>query len=136
VVAGVGVAVAAHVLELRGQSTRGWSSASGTVLASSVAEEESTTGGSGLSGGRSGTTHRSYRLVVKYEYRVGGEQLTGDRYQVGGDISSPRRADIEEASRKYAPGSALTVYYDPGDPSSSVIARGVGTTPLILAGFS
>lgn len=57
-----------------------------------------------------------------YEYQAGGSKQHGVRY---GDV--PRG--------KYAPGSAVTVYYDPANPAQSVLDPGSHVDTAFTIGF-
>jgi hypothetical protein len=68
-----------------------------------------------------GTT---YRPALKYRYRVGGKDYVSDRYTYGtmGTSESGYANAVVRANPK---GAAVTVYYDPGKPSESVLSADV-----------
>lgn len=82
----------------------------------------------------------TYYYAVIYRYEVKGIAYTNDRYSLGdGPTASKRyqnRAEAIAAARKdYPVGQAIDIYYDPAEPSSSVIKPGVGfgtLVPLVL----
>ncbi len=62
-----------------------------------------------------------YRPHVAYAYAVGGRAYAGDRVRFG-----LTRYGLDPAKRlcaRYAVGNAVQVYYDPTDPSHSVLER-------------
>ena len=85
----------------------------------------------------------SYEPIVEYEYRVDNQQFTGDTVNFLAFNSSSRRRWANGVVKKYKIGSMHTVYYNPADPSESVLDRSwdhsnwFGLFPLIffLVGF-
>jgi hypothetical protein len=77
--------------------------------------------------------------VVRYEYHVDGELFFGSEIQLGPEWWWLAYREI----RRYAPGTAIQVAYDPANPECAVIRPGVtwsmgicfaGTTALFLLG--
>lgn len=70
---------------------------------------------------------RGTTLRVRYRYVVGGREYVGERQAIGGaaPFATPEEAG-EEVRRRHRPGSAVSVFYDPADPSSAVLEPGVG----------
>ena len=66
------------------------------------------------------------RLRLEYEYTVDGITYSNDRFRFGADRC--RTGSAEEAPRdnfgRFPPGADITVYYDPADPTESVLVRG------------
>lgn len=60
----------------------------------------------------------TYAPAVQYTYVVDGIAFTGNRVHFAGMGSLTEAAATTEA---YAPGQAVTVYYDPEDPSQAVL---------------
>jgi Protein of unknown function (DUF3592) len=68
------------------------------------------------------------RIYVSYMYRVSDREYRGTRLSAA--LPSPRDA-TRHAFAKYATGNAVTVHYDPTDPSMAVLETAV-PGPLIL----
>ena len=61
-----------------------------------------------------------WKLKLSYSYDVSGMWYQGDAVQFG-----PRQVSSKELifaqAKKYPPGTAITVHYDPDDPATSVL---------------
>ncbi|MDZ7639037.1 MAG: DUF3592 domain-containing protein [Bryobacterales bacterium] len=81
--------------------------------------------------------HRRYYPQVEYRYVVDGKEYRSRRYSLGEEHPDfAERAEAVEAGQAFRAGSAVQVSYDPGDPSSAVLAAGTQTgtwVPLLLA---
>jgi hypothetical protein len=84
---------------------------------------------------------RSYFYEIYYDYFVDDQPYSADRYSLGnGSNASPKTYNNEDDAREaafaaYQPGQVVTVYYDPADPASAVLAPGASTStyvPLIF----
>jgi hypothetical protein len=70
---------------------------------------------------------------LSYEYEARGVKYTSNRGNIVYDPSyAMRRADAEILLAKCKPGAAVTVRYDPGDPSRAAISA-PGTVSLMVA---
>ena len=113
---------------VRGARTRRWDVARGTITRDGL-DEKTYSGRYGL---------RSwYRAVIWYTFEVGGKSWTGHRVIVSDtadDLYSFRQA--EARFDRYPSGTSVNVYFDPSDPSQSVLVPGIpwrsvlGTTGL------
>jgi len=65
----------------------------------------------------------SYVPSLSYRFSANGQAFSGSRLAFSGRSSS-FRSEIEEIGVKYAVGTQHAVYYDPADPSQSVLERG------------
>ena len=70
-----------------------------------------------------------YYVSVEYTYDVEGSPYVSSRYSLGGgsratDLYSERAEAEAEAAERFPVGSALTVRYDPKEPTSAVLAPG------------
>ncbi|MBN8644008.1 MAG: DUF3592 domain-containing protein [Planctomycetes bacterium] len=90
-----------------------WPTAEGTVIGGLVGE----------SSGRRGRTN--YTPEVSFRYSVGGVEYTSSRVAVVTDSHSSREAANRVVS-KYAPGSNVTVKYDPANPGFGVLETAAG----------
>jgi hypothetical protein len=84
---------------------------------------------------------RSYFYEIYYDYFVDDQPYSADRYSLGnGSNAAPKTYNTEDDAREaafaaYQPGQVVTVYYDPADPASAVLAPGANTgtyVPLIF----
>ena len=62
---------------------------------------------------------RNFAEIV-YAYEVGGRALKGQRLSIGSDLGN---FEVAEKLKRYKPGTAVTVYYDPRKPERAVIER-------------
>lgn len=69
-------------------------------------------------------------IYVTYRYWVSGQEFTSDDVSIG---SRPfnRRENATVAAAKYEATESVTVYYDPSDPSVSLLEPGVGFAPYL-----
>ncbi len=66
---------------------------------------------------------KNRRLRVVYEYDAGGTRRTADR--VWYDGPRPSYAHDELVAARFPPGSHVTVWYDPADPTAAVLLPGL-----------
>ncbi len=71
-------------------------------------------------------TKIQYYTHVKYVYQVGTEIYTGTRIHAIKSSSLMSRA--HEMKRQFSEGATVPVYYDPNDPSRSVLIPGLNVT--------
>lgn len=115
----------------------GWPEVEGSVRYTAVKQDRAR----GAQGGSKYTIR--YYYTVSYRYTVNGQPLSGDRYSMGdGPRASGYFKTRQEAEAEgdivYPVGSAITVYYNPENPESTVLRPGTnwGTyVPLILGLF-
>jgi len=94
--------------------TARWPTTSGTVVTSNIAAEDI-----GTNVGR-WTNSRMYasRLHLTYVFDASGHQYTGSRWNA---LAPSSNQATHAMLRKYAPGTGVTVHYDPRDPSAAVL---------------
>jgi uncharacterized protein DUF3592 len=116
---------------------RRWSSAPGKVL---VSEVESYMDDS--SDNDNSTHTRMFRPSVVYTFKVDGRQYMSDRVVLGTQASGKMLGGapgfVNERVAKYPHGSDVTVYYDPKDPTQSVLERKSSATrwlPVVALGL-
>ncbi|MEI8315932.1 MAG: DUF3592 domain-containing protein, partial [Verrucomicrobiota bacterium] len=66
----------------------------------------------------------TYSVAIRYTYTVNNQHYESSRYDFVGGSSSGRDGKATIV-RQYPPGSELTCYVDPHDPSTAVIERGL-----------
>ncbi|HSG98850.1 MAG TPA: DUF3592 domain-containing protein [candidate division Zixibacteria bacterium] len=94
---------------------RGWPSVAGVVVESWVSAD------------------RAQRPQVKYRYTVAGVEYTSvDDLGVSGFGSQGNRAQTARTViGEYPPGGSVIVYYDPGEPSESLLRPSLRWAPLM-----
>lgn len=65
----------------------------------------------------------SRKLKLSYSYRVKGKEYTGKDHTFG--VSSIGMSDTRSIAARYQPGQQVTVYFNPSNPSSAVLQRGL-----------
>ena len=61
--------------------------------------------------------------AVEYEFSVRFDKFRGNRIGIG-EIA-PGSPQVAEIMRRYPAGASVAVYYDPADPTRSVLERGL-----------
>ena len=108
---------------LKAQKSRSWPTASGTVLDSGMEANQSRD--------EDGDIKTTYGATIQYKYTVDGQEFVGDRRTFSNVRTSSVR-NTEKILERYPLGSSVDVFYDPDDPSSSVLESGVGAATYIL----
>ena len=109
-----------HGLQLASASAR-WPTASGTVTASDVIEEEFEDTNSDTS--RIRKIHR-YQVDLRYAYQVGKYDFTGLAPNWGWTGIYGMREAAEKAAALYTRGQPVVVHYDPAQPGNAVLEPG------------
>ncbi len=73
------------------------------------------------------------RGFVRYRYTVHGIEYEGN---LGTFSPIMNHLDAAEYLKRYRPGTAVTVWYDPADPSRSLLERRLKPSTLFAAGAS
>jgi hypothetical protein len=93
-------------------SSRDWRQTQATLVSASVAQD--------CGGGRYGSR---YSLSVIYAYEVEGRTYSSDRIWFGNGLCSGKQ-EVDSRMSKFPPGASMLAYYDPQQPSQSVLYRG------------
>lgn len=110
---GVGCLVIGSGMSAAKEGMTGWSSTECVINSSDSVPK---------AGGRRGLTS-GWGPSVSYRYVVGEQEYTSDRLTAGGRYWSSNRGEVNEWLAPYRTGAIVTVYYDPADPSESVLDR-------------
>jgi hypothetical protein len=108
-----------------------WPTAAGTVLSSRSVSRRV------FAPGRGNVTMEVWSPLVEFSYRVGGRDYHGARIAFGAAVSGGR-ALAEATVARYPTGAAVTVHYDPANPSFAVLEPRVTfawSSALVTAGF-
>ncbi len=123
----VGLIVIALVLQLRARRSMSWPSTTGVVNSATI-DERVKTGSNG--------TSTLYCPMIAYEYEVDGHHYMQNRLLMGGPVSSRSRSRVQKWVDRYPEGSAVKIYYNPADPSESVLERKANGPVMILWGMA
>ena len=104
----------------KGMQSENWDKGTATVLMSDI--EKSETKSKDAQGFT--RTSTSYSVRVKYSYTVEGNNYEGNTVGFG-TMSHNERSDAQEELKSYPKGKTIDVYYDPENPSDSVLKKGV-----------
>ncbi len=117
VFAGIGVfALVRGVVHFRmGKASASWPYVEGQVIAATVDMSVSTDS--------DGMTTRRYTPRVVYSYTISGQQFSGDQINIGSTWHYPSQARAE-SKLAYQTGQRVNVYYNPENPSQTVLEPG------------
>jgi hypothetical protein len=104
-------------------SSSGWPSAKGVVTSSSLSSTKHLGAGSS----------ENWTVHVTYSFKVGGKSRIGSAIHKGGFPSYDSKAEARAVLSRYGDGTAVTVFYDPADPSDAVLEPGVSAATSSLA---
>jgi hypothetical protein len=65
----------------------------------------------------------NYSLMMNYHFSVAGITYTGDRFEIPPRRSSGDESYFRKKLAPYSPGTVVKIYYDPKDPTRSVITH-------------
>ncbi len=123
--AAVGLLVIAVTVQLRARRSMRWLSTTGRVSSATVDVR--------VDGGANGRS-TLYCPMIAYEYQVEGRDYLQNRLLIGAPVSSNFRSRAQKWVDRYPEGSAVTVYYNPADPSEAVLERRAGGPVMLFWG--
>ena len=104
----------------KGIQSENWDKGTATITSSEIEKTESRSkDAQGFT-----QTSTSYSVRVKYSYTVEGSNYEGNTVGFG-TMSHNERSDAQEELKFYPKGKTIDVYYDPENPSDSVLNKGV-----------
>ena len=104
----------------KGMQSENWEKGTATITSSEIEKTESKSkDAQGFT-----QTNTSYGVSVKYSYIVEGSNYEGNTVGFG-TMSHNERSDAQDELKSYPKGKTIDVYYDPEDPSDSVLNKGV-----------
>ena len=129
VLVGVGAIYLGFISVQKAMQSTDWPSVKGKVVESGIRTEK------GPSSSKTGSRD-SYHANVIYEYDVIGKVYTGRKVGFG-EYGREDEVHATKISEKYPEGEAVDVYYDPDQPSDSVLEPGSHGLPwfYIALGF-
>ncbi len=122
---GLGVLIFGVLNYIKAKDSETWEKVKGVVISSEISKSSSD----------GGTT---YGADVIYRYRVNKKKYKGDDVTVS-EVSTSSYSRAQQIVARYPKRKKVAVYYDPDDPSDSVLERGVSGAnwflPLFGLGF-
>ena len=116
--------VIALVSRQKAQTSQSWPTAAGTVLAAELKEHVS------HDYDDTPSTRYSFEPVVEYSYAVGAQTFTSRRIGYGANRFS--RSQAQKTVERYPVGSAVTVHYNPTNPTEAVLETQASGSMLFL----
>lgn len=125
---GAGILIYARSVSAKARRSLSWPSVEGVISHSAVLLSTQQTSSS--------TNAAVYKADVAYRYKLKGRDYSSSRITLMDYSSTGGRAEAIVA--RYPDGAAVSVYYDPADPSDSVLEPGStgGITLLDLIGWA
>lgn len=120
---GLGLIGVGAKVTLDARASQTWPSSSGEVLHSKVESRQETRSRRTPRGVRHPRTVTLHRPLVQYRYQVEGTPHIGTRISFY-DAASDRAELARAVVARYPRGTAVTVFYDPLDPTRSVLEPG------------
>lgn len=77
----------------------------------------------------------TYRLQVRYRYRVGGQDFESSRFAFGYEGSMGGLENYQQIIQKLDQGRRVRVYYDSQHPDQAVLSHGLNRGSLVLLVF-
>ena len=107
-----------------------WPATTGTVTASRVESRRNAPGDLAYNFNDTEMTNEPF---VEYKYEVGGKTYRCSRLSIAEKTPGSER---ERILARYPVGAAVTVYYDPKDPSRALLERTLPFVPMLVGGWS
>jgi hypothetical protein len=116
----------------KAKETYNWSKTAGTITYSKVSDA-----GTDPSPGKvnKSSIARIHKPVIKYNYRVNNLQYEGNTIYFGDDKAPNVVSYADEVVAKYAPRQKAVVYYNPRQPTLSVLEPGTSETTFLPLTF-
>lgn len=112
----------------KASASQNWPAAAGVIANAWVQENQDTD--------EDGYTSTTYTPKWEYQYKVGQETYSSSRISFGGVTGYGRRKKAQEELNRFPVNSQVRAYYDPTNPSDSVLVQGTkGTMGGIIAGI-
>lgn len=113
----------------RAAATKAWQTTTGEVSSATVATRESTL--SPTEDGEPPKPRTLYRADVTYRYTVQGRAYEGRRVGFD-DVELSSEGPAQAVVDRYAPGTQVTVSFDPANPADAVLEPGVSKASLVV----
>jgi hypothetical protein len=123
---GLGMFLTARRQRTQAAATEAWPTVGGTITASRLDRQSRTQTRQGRR-----TTHTTYTPVVDYTFDVGGRVLQGSKIYPGSTMSFDL-GTAQDIVNRYQAGAAVTVHYDPADPTRAVLETSSRSASIIM----
>lgn len=101
-----------------------WPRADGEITKSKITMKDSQAG--------MNSANKTFKAEITYKYTAGKKSYRNNRICVGGQLQLSLRGKAEDYCEQYPVGQAVTVYYDPENPSDSCLERREETSMMYL----
>jgi hypothetical protein len=112
---GIGLVIFGFVQHKKAKTSESWPTAGGSIVSARLDQSTHTEDEDGHT-----YTSTSYRPVIEYTYEIGGKIYQGNRVFPGASMSYDH-GTAQGIVNRYQPGAAVTVHYDPADPTQAVL---------------
>jgi hypothetical protein len=110
-----------------GNESKSWPTTTGRILMSQIESRRSRSGSSGYS--------TTFYPQIMYEYDLGGQRFQSNQINRGVMLSYGMTSMAQQKTMQYPVGSNVLVYYNPMNPSESVLETGASGGSKILMGI-
>jgi len=119
-VIGLGLLITGASKILMANDSENWPGVQGVILTSKVSVS-------------SGEDSDTYGADVTYRYKVKGKRYKGDKVTVS-EVSTSNQGRAVKIVKRYPKRKKVMVYYDPDDPETSVLERGISGGSWLMPG--
>lgn len=102
----------------KAEESQNWPSTTGSVTLSEARES--------ISRDSDGDERVSYFPYVEFTYQIGNQTYTGNRISFGGVVGKSNLAAVQQSLSRFAPGSQVTVFYNPQNNAEAVLEQKAG----------
>ena len=113
-IAGLAFTIWSVVAAIKGARTRKWLTGHGIITVSRVEPDW-----------RDRSGFQFYRVLISYTFSAAGSSRVGHQVSIGDGGGGFSAQDAQRRAQRYAAGTTVEIYYDPLDPSHSVLERGI-----------
>lgn len=124
IAAGVGAIIKKIMLGREVAKSLSWPGADGEITKSKITMKDSNSG--------MNQANKTFKAEITYKYKAGKRSYRNSRICVGGQLQLSLRGKAEDYCEQYPVGQAVTVYYNPDNPSDSCLERREETSTLLL----
>ncbi len=82
---------------------------------------------------RDGATY--YTVTISYKYNIEGKEYENSRWGMRSGLSAATKEETQQLLNKYRPGTSIEVFYDPANPSHSVLLPGASMEYVVFMVF-
>ncbi len=131
IIIGIGLMGLGYYFQKKAEAIENWPGVTGKVIATRVVQ--ATSEKRLRRNDESSQPVLTFYPVVEYEYTVNDKKYSSDRLSLSVDQKSNPKS-FEPILKKYAPGTAVKVFYNPDNPADAVLEK-VNLLHYIFYGF-